>query len=117
MSLLELLRSQARRYRCEACGASMAECGITILAQQDNRALVRVTCARCNDENLVQVVIQTDAEGAPARRRSRPRPRIDEGRPATSAPIDADEVLDLHRVLDDHQGDLRSLLEPRSRTG
>ena len=94
----------------------MAECGITILAQQDNRALVRVTCTSCNDENLVQVVIQTEAEGTPAKRRSRTRPRIDEGRPAANDPIDADEVLDLHHLLDGHEGDLRSLVERRSRT-
>ena len=62
MDLLELLRFQARRYRCSACGENMADCGINVLAQQGNRALVRVTCASCNDENLLQIIFQTEAE-------------------------------------------------------
>ena len=62
MNLLELLRSQARKFRCPVCGESMADCGIKVLAQQGNRALVRVTCASCNDENLLQIIFQTDGE-------------------------------------------------------
>lgn len=121
MDLLELLRSQAKRYRCAACGKSMADCDINILAQQGNRALVRVTCTSCNDENLLQIVFQTEGEGegepegevaAPAaqRRRRRTPPELDEGRPAIAEPISGDELLDLYTLLRDHSGDLRELV-------
>jgi len=120
MDLLELLRSQAKRYRCSACGKSMADCDINILAQQGNRALVRVTCASCSDENLLQIVFQSEGEGenegegevaAPlAPRRRRPRLEIDEGRPESPEPISADELLDLHVLLRDHAGDFRGLV-------
>jgi hypothetical protein len=50
----------------------MADCGINVLAQQGNRALVRVTCASCNDENLLQIIFQTESEEKHA-------PAIDEG--------------------------------------
>src|SRR5215472_3070047 len=103
MDLLELLRFQARRYRCTACGENMADCGINVLAQQGNRALVRVTCTSCNDENLLQIVfkgededVATEGEAVPAAQRRRRRPTIDEGRPETHEPISADEMLDLH---------------------
>ena len=122
MDLLELLRSQAKRYRCSACGKSMADCDINILAQQGNRALVRVTCTSCNDENLLQIVFQTEGEGegdgepegevaAPAAQRRRRRtPELDEGRPPIAEPITGDELLDLHTLLRDHSGDLRELV-------
>ena len=114
MDLLELLRSQARRYRCAACGKSMADCDINILAQQGNRALVRVTCTSCSDENLLQIVFQSEGEEgeAPAAqpRRRRPTLEIDEGRPEALDPISSDELLDLHEFLAGHSGDFRGLV-------
>ncbi|HZS15122.1 MAG TPA: hypothetical protein VFC09_11030 [Candidatus Dormibacteraeota bacterium] len=118
MDLLELLRSQARRYRCAACGKSMAGCDINILAQQGNRALVRVTCTSCSDENLLQIVFQSELDGeaaegteaVPAAQPRRRRPSIDEGRPAAVEPISSDELLDLHSLLRDHEGGFRELI-------
>jgi hypothetical protein len=86
----------------------MADCGIKVLAQQGNRALVRVTCSSCNDENLLQIVIQTEAD-LPAEP-SRPK-LFDEPRPVEAAPIGGDELLDLHSFLDGWSGDLRELTE------
>jgi hypothetical protein len=106
MDLLELLRFQARRYRCSACGENMADCGINVLAQQGNRALVRVTCASCNDENLLQIIFQADAE-------EDHRPTIDEGIPEVPDPISGDEMLDLHSVLAGHEGSLTELFSKR----
>jgi hypothetical protein len=106
VNLLELLRSQARRFRCPVCGQSMADCGIKVLAHQGNRALVRVTCASCNDENLLQIVIQTEAEAAATPE----RPKLfDEPRPDHGDPIATDELLDLHNLLDGWRGDLAGL--------
>ena len=107
MDLLELLRFQARRYRCSACGENMADCGINVLAQQGNRALVRVTCSSCNDENLLQIIFQTEAE-------EDRRPTIDEGIPdAALEPITGDELLELHSMLSGHEGKLTELFAPR----
>ena len=106
MDLLELLRFQARRYRCSACGENMADCGINVLAQQGNRALVRVTCASCNDENLLQIIFQTEAE-------EEREPLFDEGRPEVAEPISSDELLELHSVLAGHDGSLTELFSKR----
>jgi hypothetical protein len=86
----------------------MADCGIKVLAQQGNRALVRVTCSSCNDENLLQIVIQTEAD-LPA---EPVRPALfDEPRPKDTAPIAGDELLDLHSFLAGWSGDFRELTE------
>ena len=106
MDLLELLRFQARRYRCSACGENMADCGINVLAQQGNRALVRVTCASCNDENLLQIIFQTEAG-------EEVKPLVDEGMPEIGDPISSDELLDLHSLLSTHEGPLTELFSAR----
>jgi hypothetical protein len=107
MDLLELLRSQARRYKCPVCGENMADCGITILDQKGSRALVRVTCASCNDENLLQIVLQGEAASAAKRR----KPTIDEGIPEIPDPIATDELLDVHAALSEWDGDISTLLK------
>jgi hypothetical protein len=84
----------------------MADCGISILVQQGNQALVRVTCRNCRDENLLKIVLQ----GELAEEVARP-PLFDEPRPEAAPPIAADEVLDLHSALAAWDGDLRALLE------
>jgi len=95
----------------------MADCDINILAQQGNRALVRVTCTSCKDENLLQIVFQAEGEvlaeaddGAPVVATRRRRPTIDEGLPEMGEPISSDELLDLHSLLRDHSGDFRELV-------
>jgi hypothetical protein len=91
----------------------MADCDINILAQQGNRALVRVTCTSCHDENLLQIVFQGEGEeAAPAAqpRRRRPVVEFDEGRPEGAEPISSDELLDLHELLSNHAGDFRELV-------
>jgi hypothetical protein len=108
VNLLELLRTQARKFRCPVCGESMADCGIKVLAQQGNRALVRVTCSACNDENLLQIVIQTEAD-VPVEPAG--PPLFDEPRPDGVPPIESDELLDLHSFLSGWNGDLRELTE------
>ena len=106
MDLPELLRSQAKRYRCAVCNTNMADCGIKVIAQQGNRALVRVTCASCNDENLLQIIFQTEAEENKV-------PAIDEGVPDMADPITGDEMLELHSLLSSHEGALTELLVKR----
>jgi len=109
VDLPELLRSQAKRYRCARCGQNMAECGINVLAQQGNRALVRVTCTACSDENLLQIIFQTEGEFTGSE--ERPRPTIDEGIPQVPEPITGDEMLQLHELLNNHAGDFTELLK------
>jgi hypothetical protein len=111
MDLPELLRSQAKRYRCAVCNTNMADCGIKVITQQGNRALVRVTCASCNDENLLQIIFQTEVEALESE--GQKVPTISEGIPLVPDPISSDELLDLRDILAGHQGGFRELLERR----
>ena len=103
MDLTQLLRTQARRYKCTACAANMADCDIDVLAHQANRALVKVTCTACRDENLLQIIFQsddgTDVETDTEFVAAKPK-LFNEPRPAITDEISADEMLDIHRLLD-----------------
>jgi hypothetical protein len=88
----------------------MAECGINVLAQQGNRALVRVTCRSCNDENLLQIIFQTEGETPDA---AAAAPALDEAGERADAPISGDEILELHELLAGHAGPLTELLVRR----
>jgi hypothetical protein len=108
MDLVELLRSQARKYRCPVCAESMADCDIALLVQAGNQALVRVTCSHCSDANLLKIVIQT---GEDAEEHVHPQPFINEdGRPVDTPPLEADDVLDAKLALDAWDGDIRALI-------
>ena len=113
MDLAELLRSHARRYRCVQCGGNMADCGINVIAQQGNRALVRVTCPSCSDENLLQIIFQTEGDLSAGEAAERTPAAIDEGYPRVAGPITGDEVLELHELLAGHAGSLGELLARR----
>ena len=91
----------------------MADCGINVIAQQGNRALVRVTCPTCNDENLLQIIFQTEGEAAAGEAAERSPAGIDEGYPSVNGPITGDEVLALHELLAGHAGSLGELLARR----
>ena len=106
MDLVELLRSQARKYRCPVCGESMADCDIALLVQAGNQALVRVTCSHCNDANLLKIVIQADDGDE---ERVRPEPFHEDGTPVDAPPVGVDDVLDARLALDAWDGDVRSL--------
>ncbi len=91
----------------------MAECGIKVLAQQGNRALVRVTCTACQDENLLQIIFQTEGDFADSDDDLLPVPAVrafDEGMPAVVDPISADELLDLHGFLENFDAGLAELV-------
>ena len=111
MDLAELLRSQARRYKCGACGKSMAGCDINVLAQQGNRALVRVTCTSCQDENLLQIIFHTEGDGDFTGSDDR-EPLFDEARPEVSHPISSDEIIDLHSFLHSPNASWADLIKP-----
>jgi hypothetical protein len=87
----------------------MAECGINVIAQQGNRALVRVTCPSCNDENLLQIIFQTEVEPSEAAAAA----DVEEGGEPAAEPISGDEILELHEILAGHVGPLTELLARR----
>lgn len=94
------LRDQLTSFGCAACGRSYAPEGIRVVGQRDGLICVDLACLMCGSQATALVTV-TVVEDTPT--------RAGDGEPA-SGPIDTDDVLDMHRLLADHVGDLRSLL-------
>ena len=119
MSIIEFIRDQARYYNCPICGRNLDGCEVRILNQQDERFTVQVTCAACrvslvvvlavlsaNGEALVATGDELVIETVLAADTSARRP---------AAPIEVDEVLEVHLLLKDFQGSFDELLKAPQR--
>ncbi len=103
MDLLDVLRRQASRFQCPNCGKSLADCRLDVIARNELESLVRITCVHCTDSRLLAVAMGPGVVAGPVR----DEPVVPEG-----PPIAVDEVLDLRLALQNHPGDLKSLLQP-----
>jgi hypothetical protein len=101
------LRAQLTSFGCAACGEAYDTTGIRVLAERDGLFFVDLGCARCGSQAtaIVTITVDEDAE---------PRADAPELAPvaaaAAPAPVDLDDVLDVHQVLASWEGDLVGLL-------
>jgi hypothetical protein len=84
---------------CSVCEAAVAGDRIRLLARRDDLAFVEIACGSCASTTLGFVV---GGEGD----------RADAAATADPGPISADDVLDMHLLLEAWRGDLRGLLDP-----
>jgi hypothetical protein len=103
VDILSLMRERSGDYDCPKCGLSLRGCELEMLRDDDPQYTVQVTCATCHIRFIV--VLQV---------RDRLHPDADEATPAPvgpppAPPIGADELLDLHELLRDHNGSLLDL--------
>ncbi len=102
MDVLDILRRQAGRFQCPRCGKSLADCQLAMVAKTDDESLIRVTCGHCQDARLIAVAFSRAGEEATA------PPVRDE--PVSGPLIGMDDVLDVRLAIDQHAGDLKSLI-------
>ena len=123
MSIIEFIQDRARYYNCPVCGRSLRGCEVRMLNHVEDRFTVQVTCAACHvtfivilaiqgnggegelgDEVAVAVELATVAEAELADH------VLDE--PVDSrAPIELDELLDVHLYLREFDGSLADLVK------
>lgn len=98
---------------CTACGASLAEERIVVLAQREELAFVEFRCGACGSTSLGLVV--ADAEDPVHASADLARygefGADEEIRLGGAPPIDTDDVLRMHAFLSAYDGDLRGLFE------
>jgi hypothetical protein len=108
------LRTQLTSFGCAACGEPYEMGRIRVLAERDGLFFVDLACARCESQAVAIVTVQTDDD----------EPRADpfdlalvassdDGMavtPSGAAPVTVDDVLAVHELLDDFEGDMHALL-------
>ena len=92
--------------RCAVCGSYYQADNVRIIGQQADLLVARLTCSQCDTQGLVFATLK---EGEPS--------FIGEIGPEEwerfrrMSKLSIDDVLDMHRLLRDFQGDLKELLE------
>jgi len=106
----EWLKTQLTSFGCAACGQPYESGRIRLLAERDGLFFVDLGCSHCGTQSVAIVTIQTDDDD---------EPHIDAGEHAnltlTAAPVadpvNADDVLAVHQLLDGFAGGIDELLE------
>ncbi len=93
MDPLDPVRRDEDGTICAVCDGPVPAGSVHLLARRDDLAFVQVDCAACQSTTLAFVLPAGVAVGARG-----------------SAPVTADDVLDMHELLSAWQGDLRELL-------
>jgi hypothetical protein len=105
------LTSELASFGCAACGQAYGQGHIRLIAQREELFFVDLACDHCGSQAVAIVTIQVDGEsatldGGELVRVERARPDA----PPEGPPVSADDVLDVHDLLDDFEGDAHQLI-------
>ena len=105
------LTSELASFGCAACGQAYGQGHIQLIAQREELFFVDLTCDHCGSQAVAIVTIQVDGETTRLETGELVRAE-DAGTDAAPAgpPVSADDVLDVHDLLDDFHGDVHQLI-------
>lgn len=102
------LRERMAAYGCATCGRGFEPGGVRVLAERDGLWFLELACVPCASRSVAIVTIGADDAGE----RAVEAPDLEPRRAAAAAadPIDADDVLAMHALLEGFEGDVTGLL-------
>ncbi len=105
------LTNELASFACAACGQPYGEERVRLIAQRDELFFVDLACAHCGSQAVAIVSIQVEepSDGESAGLVLEADVQVDVRAPHRAV-VSPDDVLDVHKVLADHEGDIRSLL-------
>jgi hypothetical protein len=102
------LRTQLTSFGCAACGQPYESGRIRLLAERDGLFFVDLGCAHCGTQAVAVVTIQVDDDDV---LRADPGERFESGiAQPPAAVVSTDDVIAMHALLSDFEGDVPSLL-------
>ncbi len=105
------LTSELASFGCAACGQAYGQGHIHLIAQREELFFVDLSCEHCGSQAVAIVTIQVDGEMATLDGGELVRPdETDADAALDGPPVSADDVLDVHQILDDFQGDVFQLI-------
>jgi hypothetical protein len=101
----QLVLKLLSRMRCQACGQRYKHQSFSRIYKQSDVWVLRTRCANCGKESHVIVFLHLNAEPDPPTELT-----LDEIEAAAEQPpISADDVLDMHHLLKEFDGDFQEL--------
>lgn len=119
MSIIEFIQDRARYYNCPVCGRTLKGCEVRMLNHVDDRFTVQVTCAACHVTFIVVLAIQgkglevgdeLGAEAVEELELPHDLEEADDAEHVSAGPIELDELLDVHLLLEGFDGPLTELV-------
>jgi hypothetical protein len=105
------LTSELATFDCAACGQPYGEAQVRLIAQREELFFVDLSCPHCGSQAIAIVTIQVEPDRAMTEtgRVVNGEEAGEDGEPA-AAPIDVDDVLDMHAFLARAGGDVEQLM-------
>lgn len=104
------LTSELASFGCAACGQAYGQGHIHLIAQREELFFVDLSCDHCGSQAVAIVTIQIDGDTATLDGGEIVRVEPDPGAAPDGPPVSADDVLDVHDLLDDFDGDVHQLI-------
>ena len=105
------LTSELASFGCAACGQAYGQGHIRLIAQREELFFVDLSCDHCGSQAVAIVTIQIDGDTATLDGGELVRVgAADPDAAPDGPPVSADDVLDVHDLLDDFEGDVHQLI-------
>jgi hypothetical protein len=105
------LTSELASFGCAACGQPYGQGHIRLIAQREELFFVDLSCDHCGSQAVAIVTIQIDGDSATVEGGELVRVEgTDPDAAPDAAPVSADDVLDVHDLLEDFHGDVHQLI-------
>jgi hypothetical protein len=103
----QFVRQLIANIRCVACSQKYTESDVFIMGQQDDVWMLMVSCSHCKTQGMILAMVKEEEEPQLITDLTPEELAKIEDMPG----IDMDDVLDVHRLLRDFDGDFRDLFE------
>ena len=105
------LTSELASFGCAACGQAYGQGHIRLIAQREELFFVDLSCDHCGSQAVAIVTIQIDGDNATLDGGELVRvDGVDPDGVRDGPPVSADDVIDVHDLLDDFEGDVHQLI-------
>jgi hypothetical protein len=105
MDVENWLTNELSTFGCAACGQAYGDGHIRLIAQREELFFVDLSCDHCGSQAVAIVTIQVEGDTATLETGE----LVPAKEPAAS-PISADDVIDMHELLDGFDGDVHQLI-------
>ncbi len=97
----DLLKNFLQNQYCNSCGERLKDANVEILAESENHVLAQIDCPHCGAEHIATISEQKRKENNMDNKKNTPL--------ANSTPITSNDVLDVHKFLQNFDGNYSSL--------
>jgi transcription elongation factor Elf1 len=109
------LRTQLTTFTCPACGRRYRGSKMRLLAEREGLFFVDLDCSRCGSHTVAIVTVELDDSEATIEVSDvigeDDIEHLGEPLPVGTAPVTADDVLEMHQFLTSYRGNLGELVE------